>query len=68
MGMAFDFKVGDRVHWTDPDEGTCSGDGVIAEIKFLFDDCPVIDDETIIALKMDDGGECEVLPHEIKKV
>jgi hypothetical protein len=67
MGMAFDFKVGDRVHWTDPDEDNpCSGDGVIVHIQGAGE-FPV-DDETIISLKMDDEGECEVLPHEIKKI
>jgi hypothetical protein len=67
MGMAFDFKIGDKVFWTDPDEDNpCSGKGTIVHIQGEGE-FPV-DDETIIALKMADGGEVECLPCEIKKV
>jgi hypothetical protein len=64
MGMSFDFKVGDKVHWHDPvpmGEGNCSGKGTIVKIN--------ADGEfPIISLKMDDGGEVECLPCEIEKV
>jgi len=69
MGMAFNFKVGDHVFWTDPvpmGEGNCSGKGKIVKIN-ACEEFP-IDDETIISLSMDDGGEVECLPHEIEKI
>ena len=69
MGMSFDFKVGDKVYWHDPvpmGEGNCSGQGTI--VKINADEEFPIDEETIISLKMDDGGEVECLPCEIEKV
>lgn len=53
------FKEGDRVYWSDPDDGLCSGAGVITSVK--GDD----DDEGIYTVSKDDGGEVEALPHEL---
>lgn len=55
------FKVGDRVWWTDPDRDLASGSGVIVRIQH---DPPVAD--SVIALKMDSGSECECLRHELR--
>ena len=46
--------VGDRVVWHDPDHDLATGPGTVARV-----------DEEIIALAMDDGGEAEVLAHEL---
>lgn len=58
----FRFKVGQRVYWTDP-ENLTSGYGVIETIN--GEDDPDADEDTVIALKMDDGGEVEAVPHEL---
>jgi hypothetical protein len=64
MGAACpQFVVGERVHWTDPDEGKCSGDGVV----YGTQGHPIMPD-SVITLSMDDGGEAEVLPHELTKL
>ena len=49
------FTVGDRVHWCDPDDGLCSGDGTIAW---------VYDGGTALVNK-DDGGEVEAFLAEL---
>jgi len=59
----FDFKVGDRVWWTDPDEDLGSGPGTIVSMQ---DARPLVD--TIISLAMDSGSEAEVLPYEIHRL
>jgi hypothetical protein len=51
-------QVGDRVHWTDPDEDLCSGDGVIVSIHR----------SGFITVRKDDGGEVEALDHELRYV
>lgn len=58
------FKVGSRVYWTDPDNGVSSGPGTIFRIQ--GDGEYPIEADTIISLSMADGGEAEVLPHEIR--
>jgi hypothetical protein len=40
--------VGDKVYWNDPDEGACSGPGVITKIN-----------GDVYSVKKDDGGEVE---------
>jgi hypothetical protein len=50
------FKKGDRVFWTDPDEGTCSGEGVITKAAR----------QDILCILKDDGGEVEALADELK--
>ncbi len=52
------FKIGDRVHWTDPDEDACSCDGKIVDI----------DEDGIISIVNDAGGEVEALAHELRHV
>jgi hypothetical protein len=67
-----DIAKGKRVYWTDPvavrEPGRehCSGTGEIV-------DCPSAEDggvtsDSVIALRMDDGGEAEVLAHEITEI
>lgn len=58
----FRFKVGQRVYWTDP-ENLTSGYGTIEKIN--GEDDPDSDEDTVISLKMDDGGEVEAVPHEL---
>ena len=55
-----DFANGDRVFWTDPDDGTCSAWGVVvAETRG-------IDPKTdTITIKTDAGDEIEVLESEV---
>lgn len=60
-------KVGQRVFWNDPDNGACSGPGVITKVQSDEDD-PYIYDDTVISIQKDDGGEAEVYPHEIEKL
>ena len=48
------FMKGDRVRWTDPDGGVCSGDGTV-----------VSDDGEIVAVAKDDGGEVGALREEL---
>lgn len=60
--------IGARVHWTDPDQDRTSGDGTVAHIGGFtkgepLDEPP--DNDTIIGLQMDDGGEAEVLAPEL---
>lgn len=58
------FKVGDRVWWTDPEKGLASGWGKITHIQ---EETPgTYDDDAIISLSLEVGGEAEVLPHEIR--
>lgn len=52
--QALAFYVGDRVHWTDPDEGISSGDYII---NGIFGD--------IFELTNDAGSEVECLEHEL---
>lgn len=59
--MSHTFKVGQRVVWTDPDPDGNGGPGVIVHVQHD-------DDDAVIALKMDDGGEVEALPHELREV
>lgn len=57
------FNIGDEVHWTDPDEGACSGNGVIAE-------CWWESEEPLAAaylIQKNDGGEVEAFEHEIRE-
>lgn len=61
--MKYDFKKGDRVWRTDPDDALCSGPGTIVSLQHVR---PIVD--TIISLKMDSGSEAEVLPYEIHRL
>ena len=58
-------KIGDRVHWDDPDDNLCSGWGVVAVTKRH----PHEDGQpfSIISLAMEHGGEVEVLRRELRK-
>ena len=56
-------RIGQRVFWHDPDNGVCSGPGTITSMQH---DQP--DDDTIISLDMDDGGEAECLRSEIDAI
>jgi uncharacterized protein YndB with AHSA1/START domain len=53
-----DLKKGDRVYWTDPDPHGNSGRGTVVSA----------DHPEVICLKMDDGGEVEAMPHELRLV
>ena len=57
-----DVSVGMRVHWTDPDDGTCSGDGEVVDVQ--NDE----DEGAVVSLRMDDGGEVECLAREIEPI
>jgi hypothetical protein len=61
------FMAGDRVRWVDPDGGKCSGNGVVTWVAGQEEGFP-INDDTTIELKMDDGGEVEALPHELRRI
>lgn len=63
------FKVGDRVRWTDPDRSSVPRwrDGRITSMNVDADD-PLIWPDTVICLLLDDGGEAEVPPHELRKL
>ena len=50
------FKAGDRVFWTDPDEGWGSGWYTIKEIE---------DDGDMVYIGNDEGSETECYPHEL---
>lgn len=54
--------VGTRVYWTDPDNDQTSGAGTITKVNTES----AIDDETVITIVKDDGGEAEVLRHELR--
>ena len=47
-------KVGTRVWWDDPDDGICSGAGVVTDVS-----------GDVVSLLMDDGGEVEALRSEV---
>lgn len=53
MGKAI--KIGTRVKWNDPDDGICSGVGVVAKSNGYE-----------IFLNMDDGGEVWALAEELE--
>ena len=63
--MKTNFTVGDRVIWHDPDEGLCDGPGTIVAIGDEDDD-EVMFPDTVIYLKMDDGGELNCYPCELE--
>ncbi len=50
-------KVGSRVYWDDPDDGICSGAGVVSGI-----------DGEVVSLVMDDGGEVEAYRSELTAI
>lgn len=50
-------QVGDRVWWTDPDGGTCSGAGKLIKIN-----------GDVYSVTKDDGGEVECPRAELKKI
>jgi hypothetical protein len=54
--------IGTRVYWTDPDNDVASGAGMVTKINSE----KAIDDETPITITKDDGGEAEVLRHELR--
>lgn len=54
---------GDRVHFTDPGEDVSTGPGTVVKVQHS----PVMPD-TVISLKMDDEGEVEAFPHELKRL
>jgi hypothetical protein len=58
------FADGDRVFWHDPDEEACSGPGTIVDVQ--ADEDEVVFQDSIVHLKMDDGGEVECFPHELE--
>lgn len=51
-------RIGQRVNWNDPDGGTCSDPGTVIGLG----------EDGIVNLRKDDGGEAEVLAHEIAPV
>jgi hypothetical protein len=55
-------KLNQKVFWTDP-EGINSGRGKVTYIQYK-----PIDNDTVIALKMEDEGEVECFIHELKEV
>lgn len=61
-------KVGQRVYWADP-ENLTSGYGTIETINGGdgrdYDELHDLDSDSVVALKMDDGGEVEAMPHEL---
>jgi hypothetical protein len=70
--MPHSFKEGDRVYWTDPadedrtaaeisEDGTASGPGTITHVQHEEDDA-------VIAIDKDDGGNVEALPAELEKL
>src|SRR6266446_318682 len=50
-----------RVWWTDPDNGTCSGWGVITKAQ------EPVQLDSLITLKMDSGSCVEALPNELSE-
>jgi hypothetical protein len=48
--------LGSRMYWTDPDDGLCSGWGVVTQIE-----------GDIITIAKDDGGGAEVFAHELSE-
>jgi hypothetical protein len=59
----YPFKVGERVRWEDPDDGTCSCVGTIVEITQCDED--FITDGDVIIIRQDSGGIVEALPCEL---
>jgi hypothetical protein len=57
--MSHNLKVNQRVFWTDPDQGLCSGWGKIIHVQHQ-------DDDAVISILTDDGGEVEAYPHELQ--
>ena len=58
-------KIGSRVFWNDPDGGLCSGWGRVVAIHGFDEADFEMTDNTVLALQKDDGGEVEVLVHEL---
>lgn len=56
------FRTGQRVYWNDP-EALCSGYGTITKIN--GEDDPDADEDTIVTLAMESGGEVEAVLHEL---
>lgn len=50
-------KVGDRVWWTDPDDGACSGPGTVTKSN-----------GEVVSVTKDDLGEVEASARELKKL
>lgn len=50
-------RDGLKVYWNDPDQGLCSGPGTIALDEEFKDH--EFDEETILSVYKDDGGEVE---------
>jgi hypothetical protein len=61
--MEYDFKVGDKVYWNDPGVGVGNGFYEIARI----DTDEQIDEDTIILITNEAGGEAEVYATELCK-
>lgn len=61
-----DYKVGQRVYWSDPGENLASGCGTIFRIGVKEGE--PIEDDTIISLTLDSGSEAEVLVNEIRHI
>lgn len=57
-------RIGLKVYWNDPDNGSCSGPGTVVEI-ISQDEEPSDDD--IVVVEKDDGGCVEALPQELTK-
>ena len=53
-----DIHIGQRVKWNDPDGGICSGPGTVIGLR----------EGGIVNLRKDDGGEADVLAHEVAPV
>lgn len=51
------FEVNNRVHWNDPEDGLCSGEGVIVAIN-----------GEVFSLSMDSGSEVEALEGELQAI
>lgn len=62
------FKSGDRVWWTDPDDGSDPHGGSSSGMGTVVDAVQPQGPDTVIAVEKDDGGEVEAYPHELTKI
>jgi hypothetical protein len=57
--LASQITIGTQVWWDDPDDGLCSGPGVV-----MGWDAP--GENPILKVRKDDGGEVECFAHELR--
>lgn len=57
------YNAGDKVFWTDPDEGICSGEFEVISVETDIDEA-----HDLITLANDTGSVAQAYPHELERI